>query len=572
MENQVSSIMSCTESELNSESPWWTSWSEAHLKACRDRLSLVATPQQVLDYTNTRVSEDTQENIFWSLPSSSQVIEWTYQPNSSSNKQFLQEVCSRFGNQQENNLATPTKDEVQDGERNPYKTPSKNQITSGGLLQSVTKTVSATLTPLLGVLTPGRTVKQQGGLPPEYYLSNEQDDALQSWNSSLDQEADAATNTYANTPPSSYDQKDTRPVDWNQPILNPILTRDYLRFISEALESAMSSSAADSASFPRVVTRRKLINNHRKEGVLSWNDWLRQISGEMGSHSMSLSKDLLSRLSSAESDFLLECMAQMGHVTLIPPDPKSGTPKEELVVLGGVPGMLLDSATEDPQLYHQVLASWWEVTSALESLEQKRQQWSRQAEEWSQRALQERRQRGRTGLASFKLHKQFLQRLEESEGILENLEQAKHTLEQSWHQRQVLQALESSTQTMQAIRLDMERVDDVMESYREEVDHVNTVQERLSATTMGNVGDFDEDELLKELEGLTLESTNSESQVQTQVPPVAAVDAEAKEGTKELPAVAEDRAQGHDSKNTAATATVPAKVSGAATDKVLLPA
>ena len=62
---------------------------------------------------------------------------------------------------------------------------------------------------------------------------------------------------------------------------------------------------------------------------------------------------------------------------------------------------------------------------------------SLEADNWAQRALQEKakakaqnREKGSAGLVSFKIHKLFVKRLEQSEGLLLNLEQCCHQIYQ----------------------------------------------------------------------------------------------------------------------------------------------
>ena len=523
---------------------WWSVWRAAHARTCRARKSLFVTPLQVLDYTkanaNTSNSDGNASLIYWSLPERKDVTAFPYNNNNSrtaaaagdddDNRQTMVDSfvknwkgTGHTDGSKHNHLSTPPK---QNPSSSP-KTPSASH-SGGGLFSYMTNTVTATLK----ALTPGRSTRPH---PSTMVMSEEQDDALRAWDDEDDagaqeEEDDAglAAAAAANTT-TAFDHSNHTAIGWDLPVLNVELTEACL----DLLEQALASQSHDGI-FPTILPRRRTTNrttaaassssSHGEERSADcWKDWIKSVCRSkqgIANDSTTMEKELLSRLSDSEADFLLDCLSRTGSITVIPANEAAGMSKQDLVVLAP-PLVPKDGTTAtNITMSHQVMASWYELTSAQTSLERRRQQWSEEADNWAQRALQEKakakaqnREKGSAGLVSFKIHKLFVKRLEQSEGLLLNLEQSRQALEESWHQREVVHALETSTKALQVLRQESQHdnIEGLMEAHRDEMDHVHDTQQSLSTVSNMLAQDYDETNLLQELESLTLDDDNKES-------------------------------------------------------------
>ena len=256
-----------------------------------------------------------------------------------------------------------------------------------------------------------------------------------------------------------------------------------------------------------------------------WKDWIQSVclttSNNNHTSSDKAVKDILVRLSDLEIDFLLDCLSSTGIITLILADNSTtGIPKQDLVVLAPPMDPIVGEGGRDENniavgswMSHQVMASWWELSNAQSSLERCRMQWSNQADSWVKRALQEKKKeveqnRGQRGsLASFKIHKLLLTKLEHSERLLLNLERARQALEESWHQREVFEALETSTKTLRALRLEADQndIETLIEAYQDELGLIESTNNSLATMATMATDGSEEATLLIELEKLTLD-------------------------------------------------------------------
>ena len=527
---------------------WWSAWRAAHGRTCRARTSLFATPTQVLNYTrdNATIGTNTSNNdslIYWSLPQRSEVTEFAF---SSASTRAVEAAASAATTDEEENTrmvdyfvknwrntdilhhdnnqrftSTPTKLQPLNSSTPVQQTPSPYS-SGGGIFHYMTITLWATLK----VITPGRSSTRQSNV----MLGDEVDDALRDWgdeayddnDDGAQQEADIGMDLQGTTNGSSS-SRDNSLIRWDLPVLNVELTEACLDFLEQAL--VRQSQEKSLSVFPTIFARRRTADAPPQDdshdmgpAVNCWKDWINDVCfSSKDSLSYSATTDILVRLSDLEGDFLLDCLSKTGSINLIPADLATGTPKQDLVVLAPHLDPVVEQGAANRnnarEMSSQVVASWWELNSAQASLERRRQQWSHQADNWAKRALQEKRKtreqnRGQKGgLTSFKIHKLLVTRLEESEGLLLNLEKSRQTLEQSWHQREVIQALETSTRALHALRHDAEQniFEKLMEAHRDELDHVQHTNQSLSTLANMTAHENDETDLLHELEGLTLD-------------------------------------------------------------------
>jgi charged multivesicular body protein 4A/B len=440
----------------DSETEWMTSWKAAHSRTCRSRNSLFATANQVMEYCKAQSNDESL--IAWCLPDKNATVAWNAPDR-------VQVICKPT----EETVTTPTK------AQNPTGTTETPPTAKKGLFSYVTETL---FSPLSSILTPSK---------PQYDMGVEEDDALRDWDSTYEEQDDAKVDYECDS--ETYENPNF--IGWEVPILEIELAQECLQI----LESALRSQEPSGFIFPKIVPKRSANTTEQR-----WMDWIQSIHPE---------NSFLTSLSDAEMNFLLECLAHKGLIYII-----SRKGKHDLIVLGPE-----ENNINNKQTYHDVLASWYEMSAAIHSLEARREQWSKQAEYWTQRARQEKqKQQTKRALASLKLRKLFEQRLEQTEGTILNLEMGLHALESSWDQREVVQALANSAKTMQTMRQQLEEADEIVEDYREEMDQLTDVQQAIS----DNDTDFDDGDLLKELEGLSLQG-NVEKGISTEPEPVKAV-------------------------------------------------
>jgi charged multivesicular body protein 4 len=130
----------------------------------------------------------------------------------------------------------------------------------------------------------------------------------------------------------------------------------------------------------------------------------------------------------------------------------------------------------------------------------------------TQRALAaQRKKNSKLAVAEMKRRKLYEQTLCNAYATLEKLEQVRMTLETAVHQRDELQMLGQATEALKTMHLEtsLEQVDDVLDDWQEEQEHVTRVSDTLAAAMLPAVDDnSDDDELMKELEALTLGDKN----------------------------------------------------------------
>lgn len=506
---------SSTNKNDHDDDEWWMSWKKAHLQACSARNTLVASPQQVLDFTTQFKTEMKKKIpdlnfIYWETPERTKIVPWSNSSDQSEREQLVEKIVSLCDNNDGAFSSPATSSNHLEEDQGHAPTPTAT--TSGGFLSSVTQTV---FRPLTYLLSPSKPQPLQP--PPPLFESEEPDDLLQAYGSTYqEEELDDFSSQSTKCDNTAKHEEDVNRAPMNGPILNTTLTVACLQLLEQAV---VAHHEQDSGIFPYVIARRRPVSMEKLDAAMSWNDWIKSNIQDRDYPTTSQDNNtidhwkLLQRLSNEEMDFLLDCLAKRKVLSVIPPS-EDGVPKQELIILAP-PVDLPENENKSTSVenFRRVLASLWEITTVQASLEARRKDWSTASDKWLQQALVERKKRHhlRAGLASLKLHKLFAKQLEQSETTLLNLEQTRHAIEESWHQQQVTKVLKSSTHTLQQLRLNapafehLDQVDQLMEEHREELEHLNTVQGVLAE----NTAQYDEDDLLQELANLTLEEDDN---------------------------------------------------------------
>jgi len=191
-------------------------------------------------------------------------------------------------------------------------------------------------------------------------------------------------------------------------------------------------------------------------------------------------KDLVyvSKLPDEQLAFLVEALVEQKRVEV----------HDELLVL--LPSSTVDSSQRDTAV------ALFQIASAQKRTELNLARWNAQHAATTRRA-QQLKQQGRTQQALTELRKRTLleEHMDTAHASLLNLEQTKTAIENAANQRQILQALSSTTEALQETRLNVDDVDTVALDLQDELELLSKAVHSPTAA--------EEDELLQELEELT---------------------------------------------------------------------
>ena len=150
-----------------------------------------------------------------------------------------------------------------------------------------------------------------------------------------------------------------------------------------------------------------------------------------------------------------------------------------------------------------------EAIEACQDLNEERQA---EIEKHTRLAAEKKRNKDIPGaLRELQLCKHLRAQVDSTSAHLLNLHQAHDSLQSAHFQAtHVVKPLEDTAAALKALRQDvpLERVDDVMLDLQEQIEHVNDVSERMASSSGIQGNDFDEDELLAELEQMTLQDND----------------------------------------------------------------
>lgn len=160
----------------------------------------------------------------------------------------------------------------------------------------------------------------------------------------------------------------------------------------------------------------------------------------------------------------------------------------------------------------QVAVSLTQLQEAIEACQDFNERRQAEIENHTHLATVKKRNKDIPGaLRELQLCKHLRAQVDSTSAHLLNLHQAHDSLQSAHFQAtHVVKPLEDTAAALKALRQDvpLERVDDVMLDLQEEIEHVNDVSERMANSSGIQRNDFDEDELLAELEQMSLQDSD----------------------------------------------------------------
>jgi hypothetical protein len=167
--------------------------------------------------------------------------------------------------------------------------------------------------------------------------------------------------------------------------------------------------------------------------------------------------------------------------------------------------LILGPASETER---QTLQTLHELDTALNTAQERRDALALKVDAYFKQASRLRKQ-GLSPIPAMKTRQLLAQKLQQDDQIILNLEAAKLSITSAVQQASVLAALKSTTRTLQQLRPDLEHVHEVMNDHQDALEDLQQVQDSLSAPPAVE----DDEELLRELEALTMNDCSEETRV-----------------------------------------------------------
>eukprot|EP00210_Caulerpa_lentillifera_P001142 g1099.t1 len=163
------------------------------------------------------------------------------------------------------------------------------------------------------------------------------------------------------------------------------------------------------------------------------------------------------------------------------------------------------------------------LTQKEQHLEKRREVLEKRIEQELENAKRYSREKKKSqALLALKKKKMFEKNIEDIGNLIMKVNEQKIMLENAQTTAETIKALTGATKATKAVMKenDIEDVDKVMEEIQDGADHMREVNERLAEPT-GVMADYDEDELLAELEGMDAELLDEELLAPAKVPETA---------------------------------------------------
>ena len=327
----------------------------------------------------------------------------------------------------------------------------------------------------------------------------------------------------SSTPDSSFPTS-TRVLQLTKRVANGLLSKFYDDGLEESSDwqqddddalvasSARTSKALDfslpifylpSTTLCLQVLQQRILQqtaNTKAPVILSkaeWKPWCSSPSKQEDGNITSC--PLLSKLSLSDTEWLLQLLVQCGYAKLV----EGQSDQVDLIVLRKFSDNRSNKNTKEEET--QIAIALWKLRKAQEGLERQLQAWSEQAMECQKKAIEFQRQKQKSLALSQMTKRRLLnERIQTSSQSLMTLEQTQAAIETAKSNKAIVDLLAQSTIVLQVLNAStpIEQIQEVHEDLQSEMDQLSQVQEAMAATTTGV--QFDEDELLKELEGLTI--------------------------------------------------------------------
>jgi charged multivesicular body protein 4A/B len=285
-------------------------------------------------------------------------------------------------------------------------------------------------------------------------------------------------------------------------------------------------------------------------GTSEWNLWATKVLSKVET----ANKIALNTIPATEKHFLLQVLEELKVAKTIQRKEKTGA--ADLIVL--YPSSMIPTKQEKPgevpeQL--QVLIALWDLQASEKVIERQIKDWSEKADKCAEEAVKQSRANKKSVALHFLRKKKRLENeISTATQKLEKIEHAKSAIENSQSNKMVMGVLADSTTLLKNLRKEhcIEDVDDVMLDFQQELEDQKELNEAMAASNdiaMG--GSISDEDLLRELEGLSALSLDELEMISTPSQPGANQKSSSVNDTIELPALptSDERQEGSREKN-----------------------
>lgn len=253
-------------------------------------------------------------------------------------------------------------------------------------------------------------------------------------------------------------------------------------------------------------------------------DWAKWVSSTTAALSHS---SILSKVPTSDQDFLLQVLEEMKQAKVIVREREAG--RVDVVVLASA--AMMDDKSEGETTkdtipdYLQVHVALWDISIVEQSIEKQIDEWSERAVDCNSKALLYKRKNQKAlALNQLAKRKAIQQRIESSSMALIQLEKLKSAIETAQSNKLLLEHMSASTKVLKDLRLQtpLEQIENIQDDWQTEYEQLQDAQESLSSMGKLAISSYDDDELLEELQNLTLENEppHEDKKPPPQEPPV----------------------------------------------------
>jgi Snf7 len=301
------------------------------------------------------------------------------------------------------------------------------------------------------------------------------------------------------------------------PIVNIEMTKSSL----EELQEMIQIQATAAGTSPYILVARS-----------DWTQWI-------ASTTEANPRSILSTIPASDKEFLLQVLEEKKQARIVVRK-RDAAGLLDVIVLS--PTAMPDQDSSDNSRsksdpveflhgtipdYLQVHVALWDISRMELSIEKQIEEWSKRVTDCNRKALQYKRMNQKS-LAVNQLAKRKViqQRIDSSSMALLKLEQSKSAIETAQSNKMVLEHMRASTKVLKDLRIEtpLEEIEDAQDDWQAEYDTLQETLESFSAMAKVDGNRYDDDELLKELENLTLdEESSSREQFMPPPPPQPSV-------------------------------------------------
>ena len=425
-----------------------TSWTEAHDIYCTKHGTLRATTQQVINET----CKDGMD-IPWELPNKKTGV----LTEANEVVDFLRSKRGRMSTTTTN--TTPTK---------------------RSYIPSIAQTI----------LSPLRVINYAGSSILGYLAANDDDDH----DDDVDEWKQEGDDAFADDGVSKEDNpsSSSSALGLSTPIVNFALIESTIQY----LENEICRLSADTS--------------HIVLGLSEWNSWMSKLDIGMFQNRNSRKNNS----SFEDNDFLLQVLVGLNKARIFRRPKQNGL---DVIVLSSTNITITtntnksSSRQDDNDLIPENLGvhiCLWDIQKAMERNEEKLQEWSEQISAYNVKALQyKKRNQIKMAMNQVTRRRIIEKQIESTSNIQLTLEQTKTAIESASTNQSMVELMADSTKVLKKIREEtpIEDVDQVVDDLQSELDEVQVVNDSLVSLGV-NGSMYDEDELWKELEGLSLDN------------------------------------------------------------------